>query len=66
MEKPKEKSLLRQLLEFVGVYILSMFIILFSFGHSPDNQVRFYFSSLLITMVIFGAYEAGKNAKIIK
>jgi hypothetical protein len=61
MEKPKEKSLFRHSLEFVGVYILSMFIILFAFGHSPGNQVRFYFSSLMVAMAIFTAYEVGKS-----
>ncbi|EKE25349.1 MAG: hypothetical protein ACD_5C00202G0004 [uncultured bacterium] len=61
MEKPKEKSLLKQILEFVSVYILSMFIILFAFGHSPDNQIRFYFSSLMVAMAIFTAYEVGRS-----
>jgi len=64
MEKPIGKSLLKHSIEFVGVYILNMFIILFAFGHSPGNQVRFYFSSLMVTVVIFTAYEVGKSKAV--
>lgn len=64
MEKPKEKSLLKHSLEFVGVYILSMFIILFAFGHFPGNQVRFYFASLMVAMAMFTAFEVGKSKAV--
>lgn len=53
-------------LKFLGVYLLSMFLVFFAHGYAPNGKERFYFSSLLTTLVIFGAYEAGKNAKIIK
>ncbi|MFA5986504.1 MAG: hypothetical protein WC819_04140 [Parcubacteria group bacterium] len=64
MEKPNEKSFFRQALEFAGVYILSMFLVLFAFGHSPSNQIRFYFSSLMVAMAIFTAYEVGKSKAV--
>ena len=63
MNKQSEKSLFRNILEFLGAYILSIFLVLFALGYSPANKERFYFSALIITLVIFGAYEVGKNKK---
>ena len=58
-----EKTLLRNTLEFIGVYILSIFLVLFALGYSPANKERFYLSALIIALVIFGAYEVGKSKK---
>lgn len=63
MNKMPEKPLSRNILEFFGVYILSMFLVLFALGYSPTNKERFYLSALIIALVIFGAYEVGKNKK---
>lgn len=63
MNKLPEKSFSRNILEFLGVYILSMFLALFALGYSPANKERFYLSSLIISLVIFGAYEVGKSKK---
>lgn len=60
-----KKTLFRNTLEFLGVYALSLFLVLFALGHVPKEKERLYFSSLILTIVIFGAYENGKSNKII-
>ncbi len=59
--KANKKSIYRHTLEFLGVYVLSTFLVLFAHGYVPKEKERFYFSSLLITLVIFGAYESGRK-----
>ena len=57
-----KKSFLRDVIEFVGVYVLSMFLAIFVIGKSPEDLPRFFLASLLITLAIFGGYESGKNS----
>lgn len=59
--KTKKKSIYKSVLEFIGVYMLSMFLAVCVTGYVPKEKERFYFSSMIITLVIFGAYEAGRK-----
>ncbi len=59
--KTKKGPIYKQILGFIGVYILSMFLAVCVSGYVPREKERFYFSSLIITLVIFGAYESGKK-----
>lgn len=60
-----KKTLFKNTLEFLGVYVLSIFLVLFALGYVPKEKERLYFSSLILTIVIFGAYETGKSNKIV-